>query len=179
MIPLSEALKTVIIYGIAVVISAVCAWTDWKSHKILNKVTINTAIAGMIINGLLWGLPGIENSVAGFAVGFVCIIFYLLGCLKAGDIKLYMALGTLLGYRQLFLIVVYSIVIGGIAGVAVMLINRNGRERFRKLWVYMKNIFWTKSVRKYEPEGKGAYFSFGICIFCAVCAVLLKDLRLL
>lgn len=55
-----------------------------------------------------------------------------------------------------------------------MLVNRNGRERFRKLWVYVKNIFWTRSFQKYESEGKGAYFSFGVCIFAAVCVVLLK-----
>lgn len=68
----------------------------------------------------------------------------------------------------------YSIIFGGIAGVIVMLVNRNGRERFRKLWVYVKNIFWTRSFQKYESEGKGAYFSFGVCIFAAVCVVLLK-----
>lgn len=174
MMPTSEALKTVIVYGMAFVISAICAWTDWKNHKILNKVTVNTAIAGVLINGLLWGLQGIGNSLIGFAVGCVCILFYLTGGLKAGDIKLYMALGALLGYKKLLAIVAYSIIFGGIAGVIVMLVNRNGRERFRKLWVYMKNIFWTRSFQKYEPEGKGAYFSFGVCIFAAVCVVLLK-----
>lgn len=175
MIPISEELKTVIVYGIAFMISAICAWTDWQDHKILNKVTVNTAIAGVVINGLLWGLHGIGNSLLGFIVGFVCILFYLTGSLKAGDIKLYMALGTVLGYRKLLTVVAYSIIFGGIAGVIVMLINRNGRERFRKLWVYMKNIFWTRSFQKYEPEGKGAYFSFGVCIFAAVCVVLLRN----
>ena len=174
MMPISEELKTVIVYGIAFIISAICAWTDWKDHKILNKVTVNTTVAGIVINGLLWGVHGIGNSLLGFIVGFVCILFYLTGSLKAGDIKLYMALGALLGYKKLLAIVAYSIIFGGIAGVIVMLVNRNGRERFRKLWVYMKNIFWTRSFQKYEPEGKGAYFSFGVCIFAAVCVVLLK-----
>ena len=49
MIPISEELKTVIVYGIAFIISAICAWTDWKNHKILNKVTVNTAIAGVLL----------------------------------------------------------------------------------------------------------------------------------
>lgn len=69
MMPISEELKTVIVYGIAFIISAICAWTDWKDHKILNKVTVNTTVAGIVINGFLWGVHGIGNSLLGFIVG--------------------------------------------------------------------------------------------------------------
>ena len=83
--------------------TAVAAWggiTDLKCRKIYNKLTLPAAAAGIGLNGALAGIWGLKNSLLGLALGTSFMALWLMGTLKAGDVKLYMAVGALAGDDQ-------------------------------------------------------------------------------
>lgn len=46
------------------------ACTDWKTHKILNRLTMPAILIGLAVNLILGGLKGLGNSALGIAAGF-------------------------------------------------------------------------------------------------------------
>ena len=81
-------LQTVIINAILLFFLIVSSFTDVKYRKVYNFVTFPTVILGLGFNFLNLGLPGLKDSLAGFAAGFLFLfIFYLLGGIGAGDVK--------------------------------------------------------------------------------------------
>ena len=148
---------------LAVLIACTSAAIDYKTHKIPNKITVNAVFAGVILNFFLSGFDGLLQSFLGALIGFSFILLWILGALKAGDVKLYMALGALGGWRFGLNTMIYSLIIGGVAAFFVMVTQKNGRKSFRNLWNYGVNLFLTRKFHTYEGD-ESAYFCFGGCI---------------
>jgi len=80
----------------------VCGITDVFRQRIYNLVTYPAIIMGITLNTVGSGWKGLRFSLIGFAVGFLLfLIFFLLGGLGGGDVKLMGAIGALQGYDGL------------------------------------------------------------------------------
>lgn len=159
----------------ALYLAGACAYTDWTVQKIPNRKTFFAMGIGLLLNLLFWGIHGLANSVLGILLGFALILLFILGALKAGDVKLYMALGAVLGYHMNFKIIVSSILIGGVAGILLMILRQNGRKRFVRLWLYFQSLILGREFWKYEADGKDGVFSFGVCIAAGTFLVILTS----
>lgn len=146
-------------------IAFAAAITDKREHKIYNKLTLPSILLGLLLNLLFFGLSGLGNSLFGLAVGMAFSVFWLLGMLKAGDIKLYMALGALCGWRFCVVVMAASVIVGGAAAVVLLFLRKTWRVTFRRLKLYFLNLYYSRSFQTYQPEEESAYFSFGCCIF--------------
>lgn len=161
---------------VAILVACISATVDFKTHKIPNKLTVNSALIGLILNLLFGGLSGLWNSFLGTLTGFTFILLWMLGALKAGDVKLYMAIGAIGGWRFGLNTIIYSIMIGGIAAFAVMLTRKSGRKSLKNLWNYTVNLFLTRKFHTYEGD-ESAYFCFWVCIAAgAVAAMILPGI---
>lgn len=147
-------------------LAAACAGAcmDFKTGKIPNKLVMPCMLAGIVWHLFAGGLPGLVWSLTGIGVGFAMIVLWLLGALKAGDVKLYMAIGALGGWRFGLNTIVCSILTGGIVGLLLMLVRKSGRKSLRGLWNYGVTMLLTRSVQMYQAEDKSSYFCFGGCI---------------
>lgn len=155
--------------------TAVAAWggiTDLKCRKIYNKLTLPAAAAGIGLNGALAGIWGLKNSLLGLALGTSFMALWLMGTLKAGDVKLYMAVGALTGWKFCGYAMIYSVLLGGIAAAWLVISQKRGRRVFGRLKLYLENLWYTKNIKPYEPEDDCGYFSFGCCIFAGAAAAL-------
>lgn len=85
----------------AALVSASAAWTDYRFGRIPNRLTISALAAGLILNGAMGGVRGAITSALGLVAGFVVPgVLYKVSSGKAiggGDVKLFAALGALLG----------------------------------------------------------------------------------
>jgi prepilin peptidase CpaA len=98
--------------------------------------------------------------------------------LGAGDVKLYAALGALLGWRLLLSVLTASILVGGVGALFALLLRKNAKSRFAALYRYLWLLALTRKLTAYEvidPE-KDAYFSFGFCITLGTLIVLALSL---
>lgn len=161
-------LMHVSIYLTIILITGMGAYTDFRYHKIYNKLTILSILAGMGHHLLTGGLRGLLVSLFGLFIGCIFAIFWIMGMLKAGDVKLYMAVGAIAGWKVCGYTMVCSVLFGGVAAFFFMMIRKNGRASGNRLKEYMLHLLYTKQFCTYQPDDKNAYFSFGGCIFIGV-----------
>lgn len=150
---------------IAVLIAGYGAWTDLKDHKIYNRLTLPSLPAGITLNLLFGGMAGLKESVLGLLLGSTFMLLWILGMLKAGDVKLYMAIGALAGTRFCGYTMIGSILIGGVAAACVMIVRKMGKASLIRIERYLLSLFYTRQFHPYQPTEQSAYFSFGCCIF--------------
>src|SRR5262247_2322475 len=97
-----------------VLVSAVlaAAWSDFRSRQIPNWITVPSAILGLAFHFWFSGLNGAITSIEGMALGLgIFIAFYFAGGMGAGDVKLFGAVGSLVGPQSLVMIFVFTGVI--------------------------------------------------------------------
>lgn len=156
---------------ISIIVSLIAAVTDWRTRKVRNVLVFPVCLAGVIWQFMGDGVSGVQNAVIGAAIPLVLFPLFVLRMLGAGDIKLLMALGAWLGLKDCGVLLVFSILFGGAMALGIMLINRNGKERLMKLWVYFKVCVISRKPLPYSDFtqlGKGEALPFAIAVLGGV-----------
>ena len=112
-------------WGIEIVlVTAVgmAAWTDLRTRQIPNWITVPAATAGLALQAWYAGFAGAWASIEGTILGLgVFLVFFFLGGMGAGDVKLFAAVGSLVGPQALVMVFVFTGLLGGLAAGAVVL----------------------------------------------------------
>jgi prepilin peptidase CpaA len=94
---------------------------DLARRRISNWTSIAALAGGVACQIVRQGWIGLPLALAGAACGFlVFLIFYVLGGMGAGDIKLMAGFGALLGYSKLFEAALWTAAIGGLIALGVI-----------------------------------------------------------
>ena len=98
---------------------------DVRFRRIPNKLVLATLIAGLAINATLGGAQGALSSVEGFAVAFVpMFLMHVFGAMGAGDVKLFAAIGSVVGLTLVPLTFVVVVLLGGLLALYSMIRSR-------------------------------------------------------
>ena len=106
----------------ALAITAVAAWTDHRSGRIPNWLTVSGILIGLGIG--LWGGGGhglLLALASALAVALVPLLLFKVNALGGGDVKLFAALGALLGAEAGLEIQMLSFTLGALFGLWVWL----------------------------------------------------------
>jgi prepilin peptidase CpaA len=104
---------------------ALAAWSDFRTRKIPNRITVSGAALGLALQVWYGGLHGALISIEGAALGLgILIVFFVAGGMGAGDVKLFGAVGALVGPQALVLVFVFTGLLGGIVATAVAMRRR-------------------------------------------------------
>ena len=115
-----------IIKTILLVILTISLYTDIKSRKILNVITMPSILFGIVYYTVILGKEGFLFSGKGFFVGLVVLLIpYLLGGMGAGDVKLMAAIGALTGPVFVFYSFIYTALVGGVIAL-ILIMKRDG-----------------------------------------------------
>ena len=163
-----------IFYGAALVTAALGALADRRSHRIPNRLTIWSGTAGIACGFILDGPGGLARSLGGLAFSCLYAAFWLLGALKAGDIKLYMAVGAWAGWKFSLYTMIGSFLTGGAAALLTVIRRRDGQNAARRLRIYMENLVLARKFYQAQPEKKQGHFCFGACILAGALAAFWK-----
>lgn len=108
------------------VLGAMAGFTDWRSRRIPNWLTIPAAAVGILVNAVAIGWTGAKSSLLGLALGLGLLLpFVLIRSLGAGDWKLIGAVGAFLGPANLLNVLFAALLIAGL--MALVLIIWKGR----------------------------------------------------
>jgi prepilin peptidase CpaA len=103
-------------------ILAVAAYSDIRTHRIANRLTLFGLVAGLGLQCLGHGLHGVTAGLLGAGVGLLCFApFYLRRAMGAGDLKLLAAVGAFLGPQGAFFAALFSLLAGGLGSVGYVL----------------------------------------------------------
>lgn len=136
------------------------AVTDFLRNKIYNFQTYSAMASGLILWSLIGGWHGTLFSFLGLLVGFTLLfVFYLLGGMGAGDVKLLGAIGALKGAKFVLWTMFYTGLVGGVMGLSLIIWH----GKFLKT---MKNVFsLIRHPSRPLPEDEaGKYVPYGVAI---------------
>lgn len=104
--------------AIAVVVGVAAAAEDVTRRTISNWLPIAALAGGLLCHSLDNGWRGAGAALAGAAGGFaVFLVFYLLGGMGGGDVKLMAGFGSLLGMERLLEAAFWTALLGGLVAV--------------------------------------------------------------
>jgi len=118
-----------IIASIALLVPLIVAisYTDVRYRRIPNTFVLATLISGLLLNTLFDGFNGLLTSLGGCVLAFMLMFaLHIFGAMGAGDVKLFAAIGSIIGMRLVlptfavilitgFVLAIYSMFRAGIA----------------------------------------------------------------
>jgi len=126
-------LKAVLL-GLAVALALIAGWTDWRSRRIPNWLTVPGFLAGVSANLLASGWAGLKTSLLGAGLGLILLLpFVFLRSLGAGDWKLAGALGAIVGWEVLANLLMGSVLVAGIMALVLVIYKRRFKETLRNI----------------------------------------------
>jgi prepilin peptidase CpaA len=130
--PLTASAYTIWFFVIGLTLCA--AWTDWRSRRIPNWLTVPGLLAGIAINSSAQGLQGAKSSLEGAGLALVLLLpVVILRGLGAGDWKLMGALGAFAGPTRFLSILTVSVLVAGAMAIIQMV-------RARRVHTTLKNL---------------------------------------
>ena len=118
-----------IILGLAVALALIAGYTDWRSRRIPNWLTVPGFVIGVSLNTLAGGWAGLKTSLLGVGLGLLLLLpFVFLRSLGAGDWKLAGALGAFVGWEALVDLLIGSVFVAGIMALALVIYKRRFKQ---------------------------------------------------
>ena len=123
-------------------VAAVAGWTDWRSHRIPNWLTVPGFVLGIAVNSMVHGWQGAKESLLGAGLGLGLLLpFVLLRSLGAGDWKLAGAIGAWVGPQQLVTILMGTVLLAGLMALVLVIWKQRVRQTLHNLWYMLASLF--------------------------------------
>ncbi len=147
---------------------------DVRSFRIPNALNAAAMFAAVLFHTALSGVSGAGFAFAGIGAGFAILLLpYVTGFLGAGDVKAAMALGAWFGAPVLASLLVWSALLGGVCGVAILLLHRGLWDALTRWAGSFVITFYTKRFTYLAPEAGSAatrVLPFACVLGCSVTA---------
>ena len=121
--------------GWAVFIGLAAAVEDLRRRQIPNWIPVAAIVGGLAIAFRDRGFSGAGSSLLGLLAGFaVFFIFYALGAMGGGDVKLMAGFGALLGWSRIWEASLWIAAVGGLVALATVGVSmfRNKKSNSEK-----------------------------------------------
>ena len=114
--------------AIAIALGCLAAFDDLRRNAVSNWINGVALLAGLLYHAICHGWAGFGLAAAGALLGFVVfLIFYCLGAMGGGDVKLMAAFGALLGPSGILLAALLAAPIGALIAAVCLAWNRGRR----------------------------------------------------
>lgn len=135
------------------------ALADLKTDRIPNGFILLGMVIG-ISGGVLSG-RGLSDILVSALLAFLLMYpLYMIGALGAGDVKLFVMIGSFLAVGEFLAILAGAFVIGAGFSLLKLSIEKNGRERFRYFFSYLHEVWRTGHWRIYGEDLKQDYHTY-------------------
>jgi prepilin peptidase CpaA len=129
---------TLITLALLVPLTFVISYYDVRYRRIPNRFVLATLCSGLILNTYFGGAWGLLMSVAGCLLAFgLMLVLHVLGAMGAGDVKLFAAIGSVLGLS----FVVPTFLVVAITGGALAVVSMVRAGSVRATLINVLRIF--------------------------------------
>jgi prepilin peptidase CpaA len=152
---------------------------DFRSYKISNVLIAAGLAAGLVSGFAADGVKGLVSAVlAALVPAVLLILLFALRMLGAGDIKLFCAVGAIMGLPFVLYAMAYSFLAGGVMALLIIAVRGNAKQRLGHIATYLKTCFLSGKFSPYtdfddKSDGAKFHFSLAIAAGCAVQTALL------
>ncbi len=105
------------------------AVVDLRTRRIPNWLTLGLAGCGLALSAFQVSGLTVMSALAGFGLGLLLMLpGHFVGATGAGDVKLFAAIGTLLGPSGIAVAFFYTTIVGGVLALIVAITRRRLRD---------------------------------------------------
>lgn len=161
-------------YIILLVLIIIAVAGDIRFYRIYNLPVALGLVAGLVLNCITGGFEGLARSLlAAILPAVLLIVLFALRMLGAGDIKLFCAIGAIMGAPFVLYAMAFSFLSGGMMAIGIMLVRGNLKQRLEHITAYLKTCFFTLKFMPYtdfgdKSDGAKFHFSLAIAVGCSV-----------
>ena len=106
-------------------LAAAIIYMDVRYRRIPNKLVLTILVAGLALNGIFNGSHGLLSGLGGFALGFAMMfVLHAFGTMGAGDVKLFAAVGAVVGSSRVLQTLFVVALVGGVFAICKMIYAR-------------------------------------------------------
>ena len=136
------------------VISGTAVCMDFACSRIDNRWNLIFLVSGTVYQILIRGPEGLLYAAYGAATAFLALfLLFLFRMLGAGDIKLFCALGTILGSARILKCISGAFVFGAVISLIRMFSHGIAAERFRYFCSYVQDCLQSGRITPYRKPG--------------------------
>lgn len=148
-------------------IGALATFSDLRTRRIPNAVTLPAMLAGLSAHFMLGGTPALWTSLGGLGLALAILVpGWLMKWMGAGDVKLMAALGAWLGFPQSLVAVLAALVAGGIlAGFVAYRHGQLGGALRRASFLGGWSLSAARGAAGQVPPTTGVRFPFALAGF--------------
>lgn len=118
----------------------ISAYFDWKEDRIPNGIWIFGSAAGLLFTCRILGIRGCLEALAWMALMYgLLFLFWKIGVIGGGDVKLVMMAACFLGRKVMFFLM-DSAVCTAVLCAVLLFYRRNGRRRIEVFFSYLSNL---------------------------------------
>lgn len=153
-----------------VIVAGVSVVMDIREARIDNGWICFSMCMGFILQLLQGGAGSLIPFAAGTAVPLVLLgILFYFRMLGPGDIKLFCALGGVMGIRDIVWCIAVSFLLGAVISVAILIFCGDIRQRFQYFFRYFQEFLHTGERKPYYRKGMALEnFHFTVPVFLSV-----------
>lgn len=153
---------------------------DIREQKIKNYVTYSAAFLGLAVNVAEHGLEGLGSALVGWLIPVLVLgLFYITNIMGAGDIKLFAAIGAVMGLPFTMYSFAYSVYFGGLIALVILYKKKQFRQRMYRIYEYLCFVAATRKMVPYCAKSDNqSKFIFSAAIVPGTILHLLMTLNL-
>ncbi len=159
-------------WALLLLLTGAALFFDLKTGKIPNLLVLLGLLAGCAYRITVFGAEGVLSFLVGAGFPFLALfLLFSLGMMGAGDIKLLMAAGALLGWPGSLRHFVLSILFGALVSTVVFARGVRITDRFRYFAAYAREALAGGKVSRYRLMGeRPENIHFALPVFLAAAA---------
>jgi prepilin peptidase CpaA len=147
-------------------LAVVITYYDIRYRRIPNILVLCALISGLAANAVINGWGGLGASLIGcvFAFGLM-LVLHIFGALGAGDVKLFAAIGAVIGAQMVLPTFLIVVITGGVLAVLTTLRVGTVRETVARVGYIFYSVLVSWRVPRYVlPADKSHTIPYGVAI---------------
>ena len=143
-------------------------YMDIRHRRIPNKLVFATLCAGISLNLVFRGWHGLASSLEGMVVAFgMMFMLHAIGTMGAGDVKLFAAVGSIVGISQVLQTLIIVAIMGGVLAVIKMIYVRRVGQTLAGVMQFFYGLLPGQNIPHFEVPQDGSNtlpYAIPICL---------------
>jgi prepilin peptidase CpaA len=117
--------KVLWLMGLSLVVGVAASIEDLWHRKVSNAIALGAFASGLVVQARFGGLAGFWDALLGSVIGFaVFLIFFLMGGMGGGDVKLMAGFGAILGSKLIVVAALMTAIVGGLMALVYLIVKK-------------------------------------------------------
>jgi prepilin peptidase CpaA len=146
-------------------LTAAIFYFDVKYRRIPNPLVLIAFFSGLASNFLWNGWNGFLSSLAGCGLAFgLMLLLHLFGAMGAGDVKLFGAIGGIIGVGLVFKTFLIVVMLGGVLAVISMIYTGTSRVTLERVMLIFAGLLPGWKMPRYQVTPDRQTIPYGVAI---------------